>query len=212
MAAWPLWLASGNQGGSRAPLFPGSQDPTTHPPEQALGRKGCQTFAQPGVWPERAVPGHWMPGGPHPLLAQPEPTPESGEAGALGMLGTQTRAPGWELGRPVSTTPGATPTGRPFPHWALRGEGRGSGNTAETPTLASGRERFIKLQPQSNRAKQTQGEPGLHREVSTLQIGPCAWGGGGQTVPCSHSPREQPGDRGLGAETHKHQATCAHLI
>ena len=23
MAAWPLWLASGNQGGSRAPLFPG---------------------------------------------------------------------------------------------------------------------------------------------------------------------------------------------
>ena len=49
-----------------------SQDPTTHLPGQALGRKVCQTFAQPGVWPERAVPGHRMPGGSHPLLAQPE--------------------------------------------------------------------------------------------------------------------------------------------
>ena len=124
MAAWPLWLASRNQGGSRAPLFPGSQDPTTHPPGQALGRKGCQTFAQPGVWPERAVPGHRMPGGPHPLLAQPEPTPESGEAGALGMLETQTQAPGWELGRPLSTTPGAHTHWKALPALGPQAPGR----------------------------------------------------------------------------------------
>lgn len=65
-----------------------------------------------------------MLGEPHLLLAQPKPTSESGEAGVPGVLGAQIWAPGWELGGPLSTTPGAHTHGQALPAMGHQAPGR----------------------------------------------------------------------------------------
>lgn len=115
-----------------APEFPSflegsltsSQDPTTHPPEQALGRKGCQTLANTAWGPSPGsdlkrlgqVTGCWVG-----LICWLSLSPHLSQVrqGSPGVLVAQTWAPGWELGGPLSTTSGAhtqrqaLPTGGP---------------------------------------------------------------------------------------------------